>query len=66
MGFNSERVKPHLYHVMVREHSRAGGLQALSVNIAYVRSLSLSELGFSDADQVWLSLLCLHRSNWIR
>lgn len=47
-----KRVKPHLYHVMVREHSRAGGLQALSVNIAYVRSLSLSELGFSDADQL--------------
>ncbi|KJH49542.1 Ras association domain protein [Dictyocaulus viviparus] len=47
-----ERVKPHLYHVMVKENSRAGGLQALSANISYVRSLSLSDLGFSNADQL--------------
>ncbi|PIO55615.1 vacuolar sorting protein 9 domain protein, partial [Teladorsagia circumcincta] len=47
-----KRVKPHLYHVMVKDHSRAGGLQALSANIAYVRTLSLAELGFSDADQL--------------
>ncbi|VDM66953.1 unnamed protein product [Strongylus vulgaris] len=47
-----KRVKPHLYHVMVKENSRAGGLQALSANIAYVRSLSLSDLGFSNADQM--------------
>ncbi|VDO74860.1 unnamed protein product [Haemonchus placei] len=47
-----ERVKPHLYHVMVKEHSRAGGLQALSSNIAYVKTLSLAELGFADADQL--------------
>ncbi|VDL82351.1 unnamed protein product [Nippostrongylus brasiliensis] len=47
-----KRVKPHLYHVMVKEHSRAGGLQALSANIAYVRGLTLSELGFHDAKQL--------------
>ncbi|XGW03625.1 hypothetical protein V3C99_015087 [Haemonchus contortus] len=47
-----KRVKPHLYHVMVKEHSRAGGLQALSSNIAYVKTLSLAELGFADADQL--------------
>ncbi|KAK6029653.1 Ras association domain protein [Ostertagia ostertagi] len=47
-----KRVKPHLYHVMVKDHSRAGGLQALSANIAYVRTLNLAELGFSDADQL--------------
>ncbi|CAJ0592020.1 unnamed protein product [Cylicocyclus nassatus] len=47
-----KRVKPHLYHVMVKENSRAGGLQALSANIAYVRSLSLNDLGFSNADQL--------------
>uniref|UniRef100_A0A0K0DBY9 Ras-associating domain-containing protein n=1 Tax=Angiostrongylus cantonensis TaxID=6313 RepID=A0A0K0DBY9_ANGCA len=46
------RVKPHLYHVMVKENSRAGGLQALSANIAYVRTLSLADLGFSNADQL--------------
>ncbi|VDM52395.1 unnamed protein product [Angiostrongylus costaricensis] len=46
------RVKPHLYHVMVKENSRAGGLQALSANIAYVRNLSLADLGFSNADQL--------------
>ncbi|KAK5975594.1 Vacuolar sorting protein 9 and Ras-association domain containing protein [Trichostrongylus colubriformis] len=47
-----KRVKPHLYHVMVKEHSRAGGLQALSANIAYVRTRSLAELGFANADQL--------------
>ncbi|KIH53039.1 Ras association domain protein, partial [Ancylostoma duodenale] len=47
-----KRVKPHLYHVMVKENSRVGGLQALSANITYVRTLSLSDLGFSNADQM--------------
>ncbi|KHJ86678.1 vacuolar sorting protein 9 domain protein [Oesophagostomum dentatum] len=47
-----KRVKPHLYHVMVKENSRAGGLQALSANISYVRTLSLSDLGFSNAEQL--------------
>uniref|UniRef100_A0A1I7XGS1 Uncharacterized protein n=1 Tax=Heterorhabditis bacteriophora TaxID=37862 RepID=A0A1I7XGS1_HETBA len=48
----TERVKPHLYHVMVREHSRASGLQALSANIVFVRGLSLKDLGFSNSDQI--------------
>ncbi|KAJ1352978.1 hypothetical protein KIN20_009513 [Parelaphostrongylus tenuis] len=47
-----KRVKPHLYHVMVKENSKAGALQALSANIAYVRTLSLSDLGFASADQL--------------
>uniref|UniRef100_A0A183EE56 RUN domain-containing protein n=1 Tax=Gongylonema pulchrum TaxID=637853 RepID=A0A183EE56_9BILA len=39
-------VKPHLYHLMVREHSRNGWLQALSENLMYVRTLSPEQLGF--------------------
>uniref|UniRef100_A0A914RVV7 VPS9 domain-containing protein n=1 Tax=Parascaris equorum TaxID=6256 RepID=A0A914RVV7_PAREQ len=39
-------VKPHLYHLMVREHSKDGSLQTLSENLAYVRTLSPEQLGF--------------------
>uniref|UniRef100_A0A0N4U0N5 Ras-GEF domain-containing protein n=1 Tax=Dracunculus medinensis TaxID=318479 RepID=A0A0N4U0N5_DRAME len=39
-------VKPHLYHLMVREHSKNGWLQSLSENIAYVRKLTPEQLGF--------------------
>ncbi|KAM3716912.1 Protein sprint [Dirofilaria immitis] len=39
-------VKPHLYHLMVREYSKNGWLQALSENLTYVRTLSPEQLGF--------------------
>uniref|UniRef100_A0A7E4W3U7 VPS9 domain-containing protein n=1 Tax=Panagrellus redivivus TaxID=6233 RepID=A0A7E4W3U7_PANRE len=39
-------VKNHLYHLMVKEHSRNGALQTLSENLRRVRGLSSSELGF--------------------
>ncbi|VDD86755.1 unnamed protein product [Enterobius vermicularis] len=39
-------VKPHLYHLMVREHSKNGWLQSLSENLTYVRTLSPEQLGF--------------------
>ncbi|OZC04895.1 hypothetical protein X798_08135, partial [Onchocerca flexuosa] len=39
-------VKPHLYHLMIREYSKNGWLQALSENLTYVRTLSPEQLGF--------------------
>lgn len=41
-------VKNHLYHLMVKEHSRNGSLQSLSENLQKVRSMKPSELGFPE------------------
>ncbi|CAI4222896.1 unnamed protein product [Auanema sp. JU1783] len=43
-----KRIKPHLYHVMVREHSRTGALEAVTTNIRAVRSIPLANLRFSN------------------
>ncbi|CAB3398269.1 unnamed protein product [Caenorhabditis bovis] len=45
-------VKPLLYHVMVREHSKSGTLQLISSNIGIVRKMSLQQLGFNNADKL--------------
>ncbi|KAE9556727.1 hypothetical protein FO519_000133 [Halicephalobus sp. NKZ332] len=45
-------VKNHLYHLMVKEHSRNGSLQSLSENLLKVRTMKPEELGFSPAMQM--------------
>lgn len=60
-------VKPHLYHLMVRENSRSGALQSLSENLAQVRSMKLDQLGFPegtrmpDSRQMEQIRLCLRK-----
>jgi len=41
-------VKAHLYHLMVREHSKNGALQSLSENLSRVRAMTVEQLGFPD------------------
>lgn len=38
-------LKPHLYHILVKESSRNGSLHLLSENMAIVRGKSAEELG---------------------
>ncbi|KAH7700049.1 Protein Sprint, partial [Aphelenchoides avenae] len=45
-------VKPHLYHLMVRENSRSGALQSLSENLAHVRGMKPDQLGFPDGTRM--------------
>ena len=45
-------VKNHLYHLMVKEHSRNGSLQSLSENLLKVRAMKPSELGFPEGTQL--------------
>uniref|UniRef100_A0A8R1HQK9 VPS9 domain-containing protein n=1 Tax=Caenorhabditis japonica TaxID=281687 RepID=A0A8R1HQK9_CAEJA len=45
-------VKSLLYHVMVREHSKAGALQLISINIGAVRKMSLTQLGFTNTESL--------------
>ncbi|CAJ0924794.1 unnamed protein product, partial [Mesorhabditis belari] len=45
-------VKPHLYHLMVKEQSRSGTLQALSTNLSLAKGMSLKELGFRNPEQL--------------
>lgn len=41
-------VKAHLYHLMVREHSKNGALQSLSENLSRVRAMTMEQLGFPE------------------
>lgn len=45
-------VKPLLYHVMIREHSKSGTLQLVSVNIQVVRKMNLTQLGFTNPESL--------------
>ena len=45
-------VKNHLYHLMIKEHSKNGSLQALSENLLKVRAMKPEELGFSPDVQM--------------
>ncbi|CAP30747.2 Protein CBR-TAG-333 [Caenorhabditis briggsae] len=45
-------VKPLLYHVMIKEHSKAGALQLISQNQALVRKMNLTELGFNNPESL--------------
>ncbi|CBM41195.1 Protein kinase domain-containing protein [Caenorhabditis elegans] len=45
-------VKPLLYHVMIKEHSKAGALQLISQNQGVVRKMNLTELGFSNPESL--------------
>ncbi|CAI2354252.1 unnamed protein product [Caenorhabditis sp. 36 PRJEB53466] len=45
-------IKPLLYHVMVREHSKAGALQLISVNINAVRKMNLTQMGFANPENL--------------
>lgn len=40
-------IKNHLYHLMVKEHSRNGSLEVLSENLIKIRSMKPEELGFT-------------------
>ena len=45
-------VKRHLYHLMIKEHTKNGSLHALSANLLKVRSMKPEELGFSPDTQM--------------
>ncbi|EFP05974.1 CRE-TAG-333 protein [Caenorhabditis remanei] len=45
-------VKPLLYHVMIKEHSKAGALQLISQNQGVVRKMNLTELGFTNPESL--------------
>lgn len=45
-------IKPHLYHLMVRENTRNGELQRLSENLSLIRSMEPAEFGFSTKTQM--------------
>ncbi|CAI5450198.1 unnamed protein product [Caenorhabditis angaria] len=47
-----KEVKPLLYHVMIKEHSKNGHLQMISTNIGMVRKLTLKQMGFSNSEKL--------------